>query len=704
MRAYLPPTEAPQQERPFGQPVFALDRFLAIYARQSTKEQVINNREAHDQQTIGLVKEAKVLGWDEDHILVFIENQRKDGKWRSASGRLRIDQREHLQALVDRIVKDEVKAVLVWAVDRLFRDEDGIQPPTFVKTCREHHCLIITTDDVFDFNSPRRDDRKRFLDAAQAAADYVTKHVKGRMLPARAQLSLRGLADSRRISIGFIVGDRRRYLADGSDNPEYKRLVIYEPHARIVRFLFRRYRELGGNLWALYREIDAWPYVFPFFEDPEHAKLVQLTKNAKGYKITRNGLGALLTNPIYIGWWYYKGRIVSKTNHPRIVSEDDFWYAFNRLSPVTIDGEINHRLTSQPARYTRAGTPPPAALLDGSIASEHLPIYVLRTDPPAYAIIDNFHLHGDRYKVSIAVAELDAIFVQRFLHVLENTEQGATLREHLKEVRKAREQQLVSVAEQIAEAKQQIAKWERSKRIAQEEGYEDGEREAVRELKSKTAILRELEAKEEEGAVEDADLLELMELLFGASIGWADLTFERKRRFVLLSTKSITLSDASTHFLKLAIEWTGPYARTNVGYIWRSRGNGGIYSEEEDAILRELYPVVDRAVLLERLPHRSWTGILIQARRLGLSRHRSCGNSSSLHMDVSRNDNDILELLGVEYEETWPDKLTWWVTPSDDNSDTPPWWSLGIAIMTMNRLCRCEQEAGNWLESLAVLG
>src|SRR5438046_3009910 len=117
MRAYLPPTGAPQQQRPFGQPVFELDKFLAIYARQSTN------------------------------------------------------------------------------------------------------------DDIFDFNSPRRDDRKRFPDAAQAAADYVTKHVKGRMLPARAQLSLRGVADSRKISVGFIVVDRKRYLGDGSENPSYKRLV-----------------------------------------------------------------------------------------------------------------------------------------------------------------------------------------------------------------------------------------------------------------------------------------------------------------------------------------------------------------------------------------------------------------------------------------------------------------------------------------------
>ncbi|MDQ2904183.1 MAG: recombinase family protein [Chloroflexota bacterium] len=671
MKKYLPPAPITPKPLLFNQPVLVSDRDLAIYTRQSTKEQVIKNREAYDQQTIGLVKQGLELGWARDRIVVYIENKRKDGRWVNASGRLRIDQRPGLQALSERIEKDEVKTVLVWAVDRLFRDEDMIQPAVFAKLCKEHHCLIITTDDLFDFNNPRRDDRKRFLDAAQAAADYVTKHVKGRMLPARAQVSLRGLADGRRISMGYIVADRQRYLVDGSDNPNYKRLVAYEPHACVVRFLFRRYRELGGNLWALYREIDAWPCVFPFFEDAEHAKYVMLTKGAKGYQITRNGLATLLTNPIYIGWWYYKGQIVSKSNHDAIVPEDDFWYAFHRLSPVTMDGEINHRLTSQPARYTRDGTPPPKALLDGIITSEKRPVYVLRTEPPEYAIVDPGKMHGLRYKLSIAVPELDAIFVQRLLTVLEDTEHGATLQEHFKAVRRMRVEQLVSVDAQITEVKQQIAQWERSKRIAQEEEYEDGEREAVRNLKSKTAVLRELEVKQEQGAVEDADLLELVELLFGVSVGWDDLTFEKKRRFVRLSTKSITISEASTHFLKLAIEWTGLYGRSDVGYIWRRRGNGGLYREEENAILRELYPVADRAVLLDRLPHRSWSGILIQARRLGLCRHRSCGNSSSLHADLSRNDNEVRAFLGVEYKDTWPDKLTWWVSPSDSNSETP---------------------------------
>lgn len=673
MRTYLPPAQITPSVLPFARPHLAIEQLLAIYARQSTREQPVRNREAYDQQTIGLVKQAVELGWDRERILVYIENKRKDGKWVSASGRLRIDQRAGLQALCERIERDEVKTVLVWAVDRLFRDEDMIQPAVFAKLCKDHHCVVITMDDMFAFHHPRDDARKRFLDAAQAAADYVTKHVRGRMLPAREQLSLRGVADCRRISVGYIVVDRQRYLPDGSDNPDFRRLVVYEPHAKVVRWLFRRYRELGGNLRVLYREVSAWPCVFPFFIDPEHARNSGLSKNENGYTITREGLKVLLTNPAYLGWWYYKGQVLSKTNQEPIVAEADFWYAFNRLSSYTIDGERNIRPTSQPVRYTHSGEPPLEALLDGIITGGDLPVYVARTlVPPAYCITDSERKLGGHYKQTIGIDVLDAIFTQRMLHVVENTEQGAALQEHLTSLQNERDQQLVSVAEQITEAKQQIAKWDRSKRIAQEEGYEAGEREAVRELKSKHAVLRELELKEEQAAVDDADLVELVELLFRASVGWSELTFAKKQRFIRLSTRSITLKGASNHFLELEIVWKGPYSRIDVGYIWRVRGTGGHYSDEENEVIRELYPVADRAEILERLPDRNWIGIQAQARELGLSRRgRTCGNSSSVHQDLSLADNTICEWLGIEYEENWPDKLTWWITPSNGNSETP---------------------------------
>src|SRR5579859_2199451 len=189
----------------FGTPKPSLDHKLAVYGRQSTKEQVEKNHWSYLQQAEKLVKIGKELGFtDEDDIILFIENKGKNGKWVNASGRLRIDQRPHLQSLTEYIQRDEVKTVLIWAIDRLFRDEDMIQPPVFVKLCKDHHCVVFTIDDYFDFNNPKRDDRRRFLELAQAAADYITKHVR-KMREAQHEAARNGDYDGRGIPIGYYL-------------------------------------------------------------------------------------------------------------------------------------------------------------------------------------------------------------------------------------------------------------------------------------------------------------------------------------------------------------------------------------------------------------------------------------------------------------------------------------------------------------------
>src|SRR6266567_539771 len=96
---------------------------LAIYGRQSTKNQVLKHVQSGEMQTEDLMEFAKRLGWPDDLIILYIEHRQKDGTIKSASGRLRIDQREGLKALVERIEADEIKAVLIFLEDRLFRDE-----------------------------------------------------------------------------------------------------------------------------------------------------------------------------------------------------------------------------------------------------------------------------------------------------------------------------------------------------------------------------------------------------------------------------------------------------------------------------------------------------------------------------------------------------------------------------------------------------
>ena len=71
------------------------------------------------------------------------------------------------------IASGEAGAVKARDVARLFRDEDLVGPVTFAKACKEHHVLVITDDYTYNFHDRKRgrDDYKRFIEEAQAAAD-----------------------------------------------------------------------------------------------------------------------------------------------------------------------------------------------------------------------------------------------------------------------------------------------------------------------------------------------------------------------------------------------------------------------------------------------------------------------------------------------------------------------------------------------------
>ena len=191
--------------------------------------------------------------------------------------------------------KDIVKAVLVWSVDRLFRDEDMIQPPTFAKECKDHHCIVLTMDDWFDFSHPKRgrSDLDRFLQLAKAAADYITIHMK-KMEDARNDVARRGDFSGRGIPVGL-------YLPKNS-----KKYGVYEPVAPYIRWTVKKFRQLNGQLNLLSREIAQRGYFIPYPPQTEETPYIGLKRGAHGYTISRPGLENVLTNIAYVGYWYFK--------------------------------------------------------------------------------------------------------------------------------------------------------------------------------------------------------------------------------------------------------------------------------------------------------------------------------------------------------------------------------------------------------------
>jgi len=339
---------------------------IAVYARQSTKEQLIKNLESAEYQTQEMMQLAHALGGDDDSIILYIENKHKDGTIHRASGRLRIDQREGLQSLVERIIADEVKAVVVFMLDRLFRDEEAIQYNTFISICKQHGCVVICPEygrgfKVYNFNN--RDDVSMFRRKMEEAANYLEDVIKGRMLMLRDRKAMRGEYAGHSVPMGYLLDTTSHY-------------TVYEPHAEVIRSIFKRFRELDGQFYELGKELQCTPFVFPDFQEGVAIPHISQGKVDGGYGISRNGLRGLLTNVSYIGWSAWKGTIVSKDNHEAIVNEALFWYAWNRLSPVTVEGEERIKAQVPPTRYTQVGSVRVEALLSQVITSPNNPVYI----------------------------------------------------------------------------------------------------------------------------------------------------------------------------------------------------------------------------------------------------------------------------------------------------------------------------------------
>jgi hypothetical protein len=97
------------------------DRLAVVYVRQSTAQQVAENKESADRQ-YGLVNRAIELGWPPDRILVIDDDQGKSGS--SAEGR------PGFQRLLAEVGLDHVGLVL------------GLEMSRLARSCNDWHQLV----------------------------------------------------------------------------------------------------------------------------------------------------------------------------------------------------------------------------------------------------------------------------------------------------------------------------------------------------------------------------------------------------------------------------------------------------------------------------------------------------------------------------------------------------------------------------------
>jgi hypothetical protein len=129
------------------------------------------------------------------------------------------------------------------------------------------------------------------------------------------------------------------------------------------------------------------------------------------------------------------------------------------------------------------------------------------------------------------------------------------------------------------------------------------------------------------------------------------LSAESRKREVRQVIKEVRLNAVSPHGFLLHVTWQGGIAACpDVALLWRGTtpNTGKRWTEEEDAIMRDLYPLASQTDVMQALPDRAWNRILERAQSLGLRRaiaHAGPYPSNVYHRTMSYSDLEAVAAL-----------------------------------------------------------
>ena len=619
----------PAQQNPvYSMSEFPKDEPGVIYVRQSSIKQMQNNIHSFEMQTDKFIEYFR----EQMRCTGYIETIADD---EGVSGTKDIHERAGLTRLMRLIEgKELLKGKRVgWVgavhVNRLTRDKWLVTPGTIMKECYEHNVWVATLRMNFNFQDEYC--RRVFMIEAEESARHL-EWMKLVLGGGRITASSNGYYDGRWIAPGYMV--------DRSDEKK-KKYVPYEPHAEIVKWLFRRFFDLDGDFPQLCREVAEKPFLFPAFEpwvDPKtvskfsgnkgekRGSLITEGPNAGCYRVTMHGLKSILTNPVYIGWWLPIGGGVVENNHPAIIDDALFTFAHKRLSIYDLTGE-----RQKPERVNRRGEGK-GILKKVLYDDEGKLMYVhFGEDGKArfrYRSLAANGITSPTYRYSVEVAEYDQIFLEKLferIQVLENLDWADKLQERLGNRRKQLEEKKSLLRKQIDRATRQRAEIM--------ETLSDPDIPKSKQMKidyaNQAAGLEqkihqwelELAAPLNEEDDEEITLYQIHSLLPDIKQDWHNLSFAVRLRFVGALVRKVVLTPVAPSWMKLEIYWKSAIGNyIDVGYIRKFQANGSKWTREEDAIIQELYPTADGAEILKRLPGRTWRSILIRASKLKITR------------------------------------------------------------------------------------
>jgi len=631
-----------------------------IYPRVSTKEQIKNVSAEMQQDRSFAIK----CGWEDTAGNIIVDTSDL-GK----SGQLRMAERQAFKHMLRRIENREIGAVVACNVDRLFRNKWGDEYGRFMQICHDNNVIVVTPDFVYDFKVDWHIDR--FKRRCEEAWNYLLYHIYGRMLKAVDECGRNGFWAGGSMPTGFAVDMREKI--DGRKNGEWGKLVAAEPYADLINeHVFWRLKKLHGNVRGLFRELCQKAESSPLFPAPEPNTdffIKYALKRVDGGFIiaSESSIRDMLTNVAYIGWWVYKGELISKENHPAIVDYRLFEYAYNSLSLTKLDGSPNPYVQEKRQKYAKRFVPERPAYLNNCIetSDESLSLYATpggreeKNQRKLYYIF-SARKGGDRgsFKHTLSVEEIDRIALN-------------TLRQHLLSPEAETEFKDFNTADAAAikEAQLDLSDIDRDIR-----GMENLRRETLATIKSgrvkNPEVLGELDTQYTHLGEE---LIRLKNLRENTSVvarrneerktyrdvmkvvgdEWEHVVMdEDKVKLVRLFIHKVIVDMLSPQFFALTIKWLDNDWNTDHLVCYRNGLPTPLWTKEEDDVLAEHWLIGGPEELMELLPRRSWKTIRYRAWTLKLDKKAGVwGNHQSPGFHLSWLDHEVVRRYSLNFED-----------------------------------------------------
>jgi DNA invertase Pin-like site-specific DNA recombinase len=673
-QAQLDQERLDQVQKLTGQYPIPTNRRALLYSRYSSAKQVVASISKGLQQSDGLIHRALDIGWKRENTTLFIENSMtKDGRIRSVSGTIPIEDRAGISTVIEH-VKLGAGAILCDDISRLTRDADLVDAATLARTCKQHDCMIVTNERIYNFK--RQADYDAYIAEAQAAAAYLELHIKGKMLRNRQRKAEKGRVANGTAPIGLMLEENTDALSQAKHGYNLKP----SPHASGVAWLYKRFAELEASRNGVLRELTAMARrgepLFPVHPDID-PKTIYLSKvfdsdgKLLGWTVGgRAGLTDILTNPAYIGHIVFNGQIVKRNAHEPIVERDLWQYAFDHLSPTDLENRPIER-APKTVRYSYPESQHTALLAgtrdDGTPVIDGvngLHVYVQLPDNSYVLRGSRGSTYTDGYETSIRVRELDEIietelmgmlktseYVQANLYRIDNLNMLPDWHDKMEDFDKAKnkQEQTTTPDDTLRTLEGEIAL------IQQDLKYASG----VMDVETRTGLYErlarlsqrrdKLQQAQEDKARTQRKLDQARKDVKTAKERWNSWDLERKRSFIHLVTDSITLEEIASGWLRISVQWSDVLGGLLYDfYLWRDSGT--LWTDEEKALLKKHYPKAKRVKLLELLPTRSWKAISMKANLLKLRRIAK-SDPSPIPDNMSLSDVRVLEGLRQELTE-----------------------------------------------------